>query len=375
MTRPRAIAGALLVLVAIAVYVLRMTGELRDFEVYWAGSAHAAAGEPLYRAEDGHYVYKYFPAFAVLAIPLGVLPLPLAKGIWFAGSVVLLVLLVISSQRLLTTQQKTTAFLTAAVIVVLGKFIARELVLGQANLLFAVLAVSAVLAMNAQREWLAGVLIALTIAVKPYGVLFLPWLVARRQRESIAAAGIALTAIVLLPLPLYGIEGTIALYRDWWTTVTASTASSLTGLDSVSFGSLYAKWLSPGPLAATMAIVTGIAALALAVAVFVRRSAVAFPEALEASMLLMLIPLLSPQGWDYVLLLAAPAVVLLANHLAQLPAGWKTAAIAASLTMGLSMFDLMGRRLYGAFMQLAPITICASVLLAALYYMRVRRIA
>jgi hypothetical protein len=138
---------------------------------------------------------------------------------------------------------------------------------------------------------------------------------------------------------------------------------------------MYAKWLSPGPVATAMAVITSAAAVALAAAVFVRRSAVTFPEALEASVLLMLVPLLSPQGWDYVLLLAAPGVVLLANHLEQLPAGVKAAVIVAALTMGLSLFDVMGRRLYGAFMQLAGISVCACVLLAALYVMRVRKIA
>ena len=222
---------------------------------------------------------------------------------------------------------------------------------------------------------MAGVLIALTIAIKPYGVLFLPWLVARRQRDSIVAAGVSLAALVALPLPFYGVGDTIALYRDWWMTVTESTASTLIGQDSVSFASMYAKWLSPGPMATAMAVITSAAALALAVVMFARRSAVAFPEALEASVLLMLIPLLSPQGWDYVLLLAAPGVVLLANHLGQLPTAVKTVTIVAALTMGLSLFDLMGRRLYGTFMQLSGISVCACVLIVALYVMRIRKIA
>ena len=375
MNPQRAGAWGLLILAAVLVFVFRMSGEMRDFEVYWVGSADAAAGEPLYREDAGHYRYKYFPSFAVLAIPLGLMPLAVAKAVWFAASVVLLVLLINVSREILPEQRKSTVFIVATVVVALGKFFGHELVLGQANLLFGALAVWAVLAMKNGRETFAGVLIAFTIAVKPYGVLFLPWLLIRKQRDSILAAAVTLTVIVLLPIPFYGVGGTIALYREWWATVTETTASTLTSQDSISFASMYAKWLSPGPLATALAVFSSVAALAMAAAVFARRSAVAFPEALEASLLLMLIPMLSPQGWDYVLLLAAPAIVLLANEADRLPKSMRVVAIVAVLTMGLSLFDLMGRRAYAAFMELAPISVCAIVLMVSLYALRVRRAA
>jgi hypothetical protein len=374
-TPRRAGAWGLLILAAVLVFVFRMSAEMRDFEVYWVGSVDAAAGQPLYREDAGHYVYKYFPSFAVLAIPLGLMPLAVAKAVWFAASVVLLVLFLKVCREILPRQRKSTVFIVAAVVVALGKFFGRELVLGQANLLFGALAIWAVLAMKHGRETLAGVLLGFTIAVKPYGVLFLPWLVARKQRDSILAAALTLGVIVLLPIPFYGVGGTIGLYRDWWATVTETTASTLTGQDSISFASMYAKWLSAGPLAAALAVFTSIAALAMAAAVFSRRSAIVFPEALEAGLLLMLVPMLSPQGWDYMLLLSAPAIVLLANDADRLPKAMRILAIVAVLTMGLSLYDLMGRRAYAAFMALAPISVCAIVLMVALYVTRERKIA
>ena len=375
MTRKRVFLYGLLIVAAAAVYVVRMSGEMRDFEVYWEGSVHAAAGEPLYRDDAGHYVYKYFPAFAVLLIPLGLLPLPVAKALWFAASVVLLVLLIRLSREFLAERRASAAFLTGAIIVVLGKFFGRELVLGQANLLFGMLMVWAVLAMRSRRESLAGVLVALTIAIKPYGILFLPWLVARKQMASINAAAITILGVVVLPVPFYGIDGTIGLYRDWWMTVTETTASTLTSGDSVSFASMFAKWLVPGPLATSLATITSLGAIAMVVSVFKRRSDVRFPEATEAALLLMLVPMLSPQGWDYVLLLAAPAVALLANHLDQLPRALKAAVVVAALATGLSVYDVMGRRLYTAFIELGLISVCASVLIFALYALRVWKTA
>jgi hypothetical protein len=57
-----------------------------DFEVYWQAGARAAHAGPLYSVTDSEYQFKYFPASAVLAIPIGALPLPVARGVWFAAA-------------------------------------------------------------------------------------------------------------------------------------------------------------------------------------------------------------------------------------------------------------------------------------------------
>jgi hypothetical protein len=375
MTRFRAIFAGVLLVAALSAFVGRVSESMADFEVYWSGAGRAAAGEPLYRADDEHYRFKYLPAFAVLAIPLSVMPLPAAKAVWFGISVTLLVLLVAISVRLLPERRKPAAVLAAIAIVVFGKFYARELLLGQVHLLFAVLAASALLAMRSGREPLAGLLIGATIAIKPYGVLFVPWLLARRQLPAVAAVCVTLAVVALLPAALYGVDGTIALHRAWWATVTDTTPSNLLNPDNVSFASTWVKWLGSGTAATTLAFVTGLAAIGAAALVFSRRRGVVFPEALEGSLLLMLVPLLSPQGWDYVLLVATPAIVIIANDEDRLAAVPRTAAVVAALTIGLSLFDVMGRRAYGAFMGMAIVTVCASTLVAVLCVMRIRKFA
>ena len=374
-TAYRVAAGALIVVAAVTVFTIRASDSMADFEVYWRGATRAAAAEPLYRIDDEHYRFKYFPAFAVLTIPLGLLPLPAAKAVWFTASALLLALLIGLSLQLMPERRRHGALLALAAVAVLGKFYGRELVLGQVNAVFAVLAVCAMLAMRQGYERRAGVLIAFTMAIKPYGVLFLPWLLARRKAASTTAALVTLAAITVLPLPLYGVGGTIALYREWWTTVTETTPSNLLNPDNVSFAGAYAKWFGSGALATTLALITALGALGLTAAIFLRRGGLTFPEVLEGSILLMLIPLLSPQGWDYVLLVATPAVVLLANYLDRLPNVLQVSAAVAGLTMGFSVFDVMGRPAYARFMETAVITVCASVLLTALYVMRLRRIA
>jgi len=371
----RLLAACAILAAAIGVFLLRPARDMRDFEVPWTVAHRAAASEPLYRAEDEHYQFKYLPAFAVLAIPLGVMPLPVAKGVWFVASVAMLIALLAVSVHLLPEQRKATWFLVVSAIVVLTKFYARELDMGQVNLAFAAAAAGALLAFKRGRELAAAALLVLTIAIKPYGALLLPIVLARRHRPTTVATGIGTVVLFLLPLPWYGWTGTIALHEDWWKTVTETTAPNLLNPDNVSLAAMYAKWLGIGAVSATLAAVSGLVLAAAMVVVFARRRTVAFPEGLEGSLLLLLIPLLSPQGWDYVLLIATPAVMYLANYQDALPAPFRGLTLVAALTIGLSLFDLMGRAAYAAFMGAAVISVCALALAAALVRLRVSAVA
>jgi len=375
MNRRRLFAASILLAAALGAYPLRVSQNMRDFEVWWTAAIRATAAQPLYRPDDGHYQFKYLPAFAVLAMPLGVVPLAVAKPAWFFISVGLIVALISFSIRLLPEQRKPTWVLAVITVLVMGKFYARELDLGQVNLAFAVAATGAYLAMKARREMLAAALLVLTVAIKPYGVLLLPGLVARRQMPTAVAAAIGVGLLLLLPVPLYGVAGTIDLHWSWWQTVTATTPPNLLTPDNVSLASMYGKWLGVSTLSATLATATSLALLGAAALVFLRRRTVSCPEGLEGSLLLLLIPLLSPQGWDYVLLMATPAVIYLANYQDLLPAPLRALTVVAALTIGLSIWDLMGRAAYSAFMAAAVLSVCAVVLAGAVSTLRWKAVA
>ena len=110
-----------------------------DFEVYRVAGARAAAAESLYRAEDGHWQFKYLPAFAIAVAPLAQLPPVAARAAWFFLSVGLVVLLVNRSLALLPDRRRSAAFLVWLTVLAMGKFYVREVGLGQSNLLLAVL--------------------------------------------------------------------------------------------------------------------------------------------------------------------------------------------------------------------------------------------
>lgn len=346
-----------------------------DFAVYWTAATRARAAEPLYRIEDGHYQFKYLPAFAVLAIPLSAATLESAKAIWFLTSVASLAALLVLSLRFLPERRKPTWFLVVITLVVMLKFYGHELVLGQMNGLFAVIVASAILALRGGNEWVAGALIALAIVVKPYAIIFLPWLLLRRQRGSIGAATAGTILALAIPAIVYGVQGDIELHRNWWETVSSSTAPNLTNADNVSIAAMWAKWIGAGGLATILTAGTSVVILALTLLACLNRSSVSFPEGLEAALLLTVIPLLSPQGWDYVFLVSTPAIMLLVNYDDLNPQFSRLVIRVALTAIGLSVYDIMGRAAYGRFMSLSIITLCYFVVVGGLWGLRRRRIA
>jgi hypothetical protein len=375
---PRILPRALLIALAVVVALLftgKVTRKMPDLEVYWRAAVRARAAEPLYRPEDRHYQFKYLPAFAVLAIPGGRLSLPAAKTLWYPISLLLVAALVALSLAILPERRKPAWVLVLITVVAMLKFFGHEIVLGQMNALFAVIVAGAVLALRRNRETTAGLLIALAIVVKPYAVIFLPWLIARRRLPSIAAASVSLLAILALPALVYGVAGDIEQHRAWWRTITDTTAPNLSNPDNVSVAAMYARWLGAGPAAGMLATVTGVLILATAAFVFLRRRRISFPEGLEGALLLTMIPLLSPQGWDYVFLVSTPAIMYLVNFEDRLPQPLRLLTIAAIATIGLSVYDLMGRAAYGTFMSWSAITLCYVVVIAALAAIRARAVA
>ena len=164
-----------------------------NFEVHLTrGRSAPAVAEPLYPEEDGHFIqFKYScpPSRCWPSRPRWSRSRP-RSAIWLAlrgagarayRAEHLPVCLTVWPPWLLAHRR----------IVLMGKFYGHELVLGQVNLLFAVIVSVGVLLAATDRGVGAGGLFALAVIIKPYAVLFLPWLAAQGasgrsqpQRES-----------------------------------------------------------------------------------------------------------------------------------------------------------------------------------------------
>ena len=373
--RTRVLLGVLAIVSLVAVFTTRVAHKMPDFEVYWTAGSRALAAEPLYRESDGHFQFKYLPAFAVFASPLAKAPLPAAKGAWFAVSAVLMVVLLALSLRALPQPRRAPAVLLVLTFVAMAKFYAHELVLGQVNILFAVLVTLALVWMRSGKEAAAGLLLGLAVIVKPYAAIFAPWAATRRRRGAFVMMIVTVVVLLVLPAVRYGWQGNLHLLAEWWHTVTTTSAPQLMNQDNVSLAAMFTKWLGEDSPARMLAAVAAAILLVLVAIVIAGRGTLERPDTLEGGLLLMLIPVLSPQGWDYVFLIGTPAVMLLINEMPALPRELRYATLASMAVIALSIFDLMGRDVYSAFMRASVITVLVMVEIAALVTLRFRRAA
>jgi hypothetical protein len=363
---------ALLFVVAVVAFAQRTHKELLDFEVYLTAGTRAAAGESLYRESDGHWQFKYLPAFAVAIAPLAKMPPVAARGVWFFLSVALLVVLVNRSYAMLPGRRSRAAFLVWLTILAMGKFYVREVGLGQTNLLLAVLVLTALACWIRGRDVAAGALLATAAVVKPYAVLFLPYLVARRKWNGAASFVAVLLGALVLPVVAYGWSGNLSQLHEWWVVVTTSTAPNLTNQDNISIAGLYAAWLGIGGAATWLSAITSLALVAACAWAIWCRSRVTSPDYLDAALLMFAIPFLSPQGWDYVLLVSTPAIMLLLDRLDLFDGVTRWGLVACMALIGLTFWDVLGREPYHALMMSRVLTVCALFELAMLVRLRGR---
>ncbi len=365
----------LLIGLALTAFNTRIGREMADFEVYRTAGRRALAAEPLYQVTDGHYTFKYLPAFAVAMAPMAILGHDSSRVAWFAMSCACLILLLRWSVVALPERRWSERSLIIVTLVLLAKFYAHELVLGQSNLLLGIVLMAGLGTLQLESPRLAAGCFAVAVFIKPYAVILLPWIVVSHGLAVSLVVGSVLLVGLMLPALLYGWAGNLALLGEWWHIVTSSTAPNLLGGDNVSLASMWAKWLGPGTMASVLAAASVVLLLAVAVTMWRQRTRVLEPDYTEFAFLLLLIPLISPQGWDYVLLLGTPAVVCVADRWRELTLPWRVASGAALAVMGLSLFDLMGRAAYGQFMALSVVTVCAVIVAATLAQIRLRALA
>jgi hypothetical protein len=371
---PHAWVVAVCVLAATA-WFARVHRDLPDFEVYRTAATRALAAAPLYRPEDGHWQFKYLPAFALAMAPAALLPDAVARPLWFVLSVSLLVVFVRRSVASIPDRRLTDRALTWLAVLLVGRFYVHELDLGQTNILLGVLLVTALAAIERDRPLTAGALVGLAVFVKPYALILVPWLPIAAGWPSMAIAAVVIVGGGVVPAVVYGWQGNLALLGAWFRTVTQTTAPNLLFPENISLAAMWAKWLGPSDAASMAAALSAVALASIAVTVLWWRRRARSPACLEVGLLLMLVPLLSPQGWDYVLLIATPGFLTLANALPRLPRAGRATLAAALAIVALAIFDLLGRSLYMRLMELSLLSVAVLLLVAALAYVRRRGLA
>ena len=363
--------------VIVGAYAARILGGMADFEVSYRAGQRLGAGETLYQQADGHYMFKYLPASAMIYYPLAHLPLEIAKATWFAIMLLALAWSFALVGRMVPLPHRRYLLLLSGL--VLAKYFLHEFHLGQINILAmtVMLLASCELSVgdDSRHEAAAGVLIGIATAMKPYAAVFLPYFVLERKWTAIAASVAALAIGLALPAIFYGVHGNVDLLRQWAVTLSQSTPSLLTNADNVSVLAFFAKWLGSSRFAvgASLAVLGALALLMLAV--IVRGGHEPKRAVLECGMLLTLIPLISPLGWDYTFLTSLLAVAIVINAFDAFPRGVQVVLTANFAVIALAVFDVMGRQAYAAFMRWSVTTVNFLIVVIALASLRFKNLA
>ncbi|HJZ77740.1 MAG TPA: glycosyltransferase family 87 protein [Vicinamibacterales bacterium] len=369
-----ALVAGVIALLILAGYVVRIRTGMVDFAVNYRAGQRLMAGETLYQTADGHYMFKYLPASALIYLPLGRMPVESAKATWFAISLLALAWSFALVHALVPLPHRQ--YLLGLSALVLAKYFLHELSLGQINILITLLMLLATRALSQNaatgHDAAAGVLAGIATAMKPYAAVFFLYLLIKRNWVAVAAGLGTLATALLLPSLFYGVNGNLRVLREWAVTLSQSTPALLTNSDNVSVLAFFAKWLGPS----TRALVAGAAVLAalalLMLAVIQRGSNRRADAVLECALLLTLIPLISPLGWDYTFVTSLLAVALLVNEFDAFPRAGQIVLAVNFGVIALAAFDLMGRHAYALFMQWSVTTLNFLVVVVALASLRFR---
>lgn len=226
-----AIAATLIMLI---VYALQK-GPLNDFDCYWLGSWAIREGVPLqmyavldapgpqglYSIYPGSpewaalsaqhlpralvpWAYIYPPHCAVLLLPLTLLPYTTAVGLWrllnlAAYLFCLVILLSLTRDRLSPRAARWLTLLSLAT-----PLLFRVLQLAQISPLLLLSVIGGLYLLHTRRPVAAGIALALGTVLKLSPILFVLWLLARREYRAFAASLIAMTLLSLLTLAVVG---------------------------------------------------------------------------------------------------------------------------------------------------------------------------
>jgi len=264
---------------------------------------------------------------------------------------------------------------------ILGKFFLRELQLGQINavitmvLLLMIWFIACGKTENSSKNeiWM-GFFWGLAVALKPYALIFLPYfLLKKKWKALLSALGLLFLSFLATSL-FYGFGGNIIVIKDWISTLSQSTPRLLASQDNISIIALVMKWTGNQPLSVFL---SGLVIALLALLVFIvilKGKKIAQAPVLECSILLLLIPLISPMGWDYTLIISVLGVMIILRHFFQFSQFWRIILAANFFIITFSLYDLMGREYYAMFMSWSVITINFLVLVGYLTYLRFKEI-
>jgi hypothetical protein len=390
----RIILYVILLIVVLGFFRNTLRKGMNDFEVVHRAATRVLSQENLYNFDDGHYLYKYSPFFALLVAPLGLFPLSWSQIIWFVGMCICLFFIIRWSKQMIMGDKSPPPYLYLLTILFTSKFLVREIRLGQTDLLMLLFIFLFILYTNRGKETKAGFFLAISAMIKTTSLIFVPYLLYKKKFKLIGYLAVAGAALIFVPSLIYGFSGNLNLLSGWKTIMSASSPPLLAVDMNQSLFAFFYRFFTSTPyhvnilnLSYTMVnLLIYATAIGLFVFIlflnhrlkFVQSSMVSHPECMEYSLLLIFMALLSPLGWFQNYSSSILAYMLLLYYI--LKTGFKDRLVFGLLILSFLLvdvinFETMGRRINDLSLYLSFITWGIFLVIICLSKLRLSRIA
>ncbi len=192
-------------------------GSTKDYDTFYQTGQIVLSGEDIYIKGGQTFQFMYPPTAAIfyaLVSIFGFLPmiviLVLANSAAWIASVFLSVYLTTGK----VLRQHPLLYLVPAACTI--PYVWDIFQLGQLNLLLLVCMLGAFACLQREREWSAGVLIALAASLKAFPILSLVYLIYRRRWKAVVSIVVFLFFfLVLLPVPFRGFQRNLQDLKTW----------------------------------------------------------------------------------------------------------------------------------------------------------------
>ena len=198
-------------------------GAKGDIDVFIHAARLVLEGKNIYDIPNqlGIY-YLYPPLFAIINIPLTLIPIDLAIVIWCVVTVVLLGWSIAVFYRAMTgvsffaIPSKTRWTIGVFSVLLVERFIETHLVLSQANALILAASVAGLYLWSREKNAPSGLALGISLIIKPltypFGILFL----ARRDFRVLISMIVGALGGVLLPALVFGFERNLQYHMEWF---------------------------------------------------------------------------------------------------------------------------------------------------------------
>lgn len=194
-----------------------------DFAVYYRTAARLLEAKTLYRyVEDGHYIFKYSPTSAVYFIWTTFLSFENAKIVYWLFQTFLVVLgfnlltKLVAEDWLKDKRYSSINLTTWITSLIVAIHFLRELDLGQVNHLLMVTYISAIYQYSKGNFWTTGLLLAISLYLKPFGLIFIPYFILQKDLKTISITFLFTFLLFWPPFLFYAdFDATFAQYGLW----------------------------------------------------------------------------------------------------------------------------------------------------------------